>query len=427
MKRIITIFIIVVFCLPLAAQDFIKVTGVVENVSGDPISGVTVYAVGTRITAQTDSKGYFELMIPSTVRYVRAQKSMYVPKNVAVRSSIKIVLERDHEAVEKASAEKAATAEKTRMAAERVRAEEQARTRAAEAARAQAISDSLALVEKVRLEQEARFRAEVEAREIVIRDSLLLAEITRHEAEARAFEEAGRQAVRDSLAAVEARALFVRDSIAAAEAKAIFVSDSIAIALEQQKRDARKAAEDKYNSRFKNHGIESTIEFGYVYQLAKGEIRYLYSGYRQISSMHPLFVDYTCSYRFNRSFSMGIGVGYIYNLKSIVIINDQILGMDDGWNEKRFDLPVFLAIKTRFGRYSVRPIIDCKGGWYPITNTIFMDAGLGVEFRLSKGTALNLTASLRSTPLINIDYNVNHSESKYYPCWSPCARIGFAF
>lgn len=419
MKRLITLLIIVVFGLPLYAQDFIKVKGVVVNASGEPIAEATVTAVGTKVSVKTGSNGSFELMIPNTVRYVRVQKSMYLAQNVVVSPSLQIVLEVDKEAVEKA-------AEKARIAAERAKAEEEARVRAAAEAREKAIRDSLALVEQARLEAEARARAAAEAREKAIRDSLAMVEKARLEAEARAraAEEARQQAQLDSMA----RVLLIRDSIAAAEARAIFIRDSIAVAQEQQKKDAIKASNDQYNRRYKNQGIESTLEFGYAYQPATCIIRYQYSGYRSVSALHPVFVDYTLGYRINRVLSLGVGAGFMYNLKSVVIVNDQIWGTDKNWVEKRYDIPVFLDVKARFFRKSVRPIIDCKGGWYPITGLLFVDAGLGLEFRTSRQTALNVTASIRTTPYFEVDNVSSNSRDFYYfPCWSPSIRLGFAF
>lgn len=461
MKKLFTVLLLLAVCLALQAQDFTKVKGVVVDASGTPIVGATVTAVGTKVSTRTGSGGSFELMVPSSVRYVRVQKSMYLAKNAAVSGSMRVSLEIDKEAAERAAAEKAAAAkaaaekariaaEKARLAAEKAKAEEEARARAAEEARQKAIRDSIAQVEKEREKEriiaEARIRVAAEMRAKAIRDSLAQVEKERLEAEARARAaeearqqairdsiarvEARQQAIRDSIAAVRAREIFVRDSIAAAEARAIFVRDSIAAALKQQKKDAKKAADAEYDARFRNRGIENTIEFGYAYQLPMGkmrELRYLYSGYRSMSALHPVFVDYTLSYRFNRIISIGIGAGFIYNLKSIVIENDIIVGTDEGWKEKRFDIPVYLDIKTRFGRKAVRPLLDIKGGFYPVTKSLFIDGGLGLEVRTSKRTAINLTASVRTTPFFEVDFALGSPKTRYAPCLSPSARLGFAF
>ncbi len=437
MKKFITILLLLVLGLNLSAQDFTKVKGVVVDASGNPIAGAIVTAVGTKVSTKTGSGGSFELMIPGTVNYVRVQKSMYLAKNAPVSSSMRVVLEIDKVAAEKAAAAKAAAeraaaekaaaeraaaeraaAEKARIEAEKARAEAEARARAAAEARAKAVRDSLAAVEKARLEAEARARAAAEARAKAVRDSI-------------AAVEARAQAVRDSIAAAEARAIFVRDSIAAAEARAIFVRDSTAAALKQQKIEARKAAEAEYNGKYKNRGIENTFEFGYAYQLLIGDLkedlRYQYSGYRAVSPRHPVFVDYTFSYRFNRYFSLGVGAGFMYNLKSVVIKNDWIVGTDENWKEKRFDIPVYLDLKARFCRKAVRPLVDIKGGWYPMSKTAFIDGGFGVEFRTSRSTALNLTASIRTTPFFTVKYDEISPKLYYSMCWSPSVRIGFAF
>ena len=310
--------------------------------------------------------------------------------------------EQERLAAERAAIMAAALAEKARLEAEeqargdeeaRLRAEAEAQAKAEREARLQAEREEkarLAAEEKARKEEAARLKAEVEAKAKAERERLAAEEKARKEEEARlkAEAEAKVKAERERLAAEE-RARKEEEARLKAEA------DAKAIA---ERKAANQAADKAYSERFKNQGFEHCVTVSYSYQLSKGDVAFVYSGFRDYGSTHPVELDYTLSYKFNRIVSLGVGVGVLYHLKSLSIVGDDYIAAYSSFREKQLDVPVFANLKIRMLRSRIRPLISLQAGCYCMSGVFYGDAGLGCEYRVNKRLAMHLIASIRTCP-----------------------------
>ena len=192
------------------------------------------------------------------------------------------------------------------------------------------------------------------------------------------------------------------------------------------KREADNQSADKaYDERFKNKGFEHNVDISYSYQLSKGDVAFAHSGFRDYGSTHPIEMDYTLSYKFNRLVSVGVGVGVLYHLKSVSITGDNYISTYSSFREKQIDVPVFANVKIRMLRSNVRPLINMQGGYYCMSGVFYGEAGLGCEYRVTKGLALQLTASVRTCPWPNFSEEMRFA--KYVMSISPCIKLGVTF
>lgn len=73
MRPIISAFLFVFVSFVCAAQNDRALNGIVYGENGGPLTGATVYAVGTDLSAKTDTAGRFALAVPHFVEELRAE------------------------------------------------------------------------------------------------------------------------------------------------------------------------------------------------------------------------------------------------------------------------------------------------------------------------------------------------------------------
>ena len=324
-----------------SAQNNLRVVrGYIYDESGQPVKDVTI-STSSGETFRYDEAGFFEVRVPSIRKTLSFSSPSYITIVKEIDGSVlSVVMVYDREAEEKARKE-ALAKEKAEEEA-RIKAEEE-RKAAEEAARREA-------EEKAEAEERARIQAEEAARK-------------EEEAKARAEEWARIKAEKERLAA------------------------------ERKQKDA------EYSSSFQNKGLSHSVSISYAYELNQGIIIYHYSGQRSYGALHPIEADYTMSYKVNRLFSIGAGVGCLYNAKSITIVGDEFASTyPDSFQEKRLDVPVFATARISFLRTSLRPFVSLTGGWYLLSSTPKGNAGIGCEYRVGKRFSMDVQGQLSMVP-----------------------------
>ena len=390
-RRFVLWMISVFFCLSLPAQTRM-VKGQVTDESGAPMSGVKITAE-TGENSQSGSDGRFSLQVSFRCQSLTLSYPYFFDASAEVDGSyLLIMMKYDKDA-------KAREEQEARRKAEEQAREEQRARKAEAQAREKAVKDSLAALEKVRLDAERAEKARLAAEE-----------------KARKEEEARLLAVASAKAKAEQEA-----QLAAERAEKQRLASE-----EKAKRIAKtKELDANYNGKYSNKGIESTISLSYSYPMSTGDLVYVISGYRNYGTLHPVELDYTFSYKFNRIVSVGAGVGVLYHLKSLEIINDQFLPLYGDFKEKRLDVLVFANVKLRFLRTAIRPLISVQGGLYCLSNVWYADAGVGCEFRMGKSMALSVQASFRTCPWPS--FRKGERRAFYEPSYAPCLKVEMSF
>ena len=73
MRPIISAFLFIFVSFVCAAQNDRALNGIVYGENGGPLTGATVHAVGTDLSAKTDTAGRFALSVPHFVEELRAE------------------------------------------------------------------------------------------------------------------------------------------------------------------------------------------------------------------------------------------------------------------------------------------------------------------------------------------------------------------
>ena len=383
------------FAVAAQAQNVRMVRGAVVTEAGVPLANAVIITEnGDRFYPEKD--GTFEIRISTLNRYLFFSAKGYLTDTRVIDGSymlVKMVV--DYEAAEKAERE-------ARKQEELARKAEKERLDAIEKAR----KDSLAMIEKAR------------------KDSLAAIEQVRKEAEAKAKAEqqAIEKAEKERLAAIEQAR---RDSVSRVE-QARKEAEAQALTLKKAETKAiRQGKEDAYNEKYRNKGIEHSVDISYSYPLRKCEVYYHYSGRREYGVLHPFELDYTLSYRINRIVSVGAGAGLLFHAKSITIVNDTFSPVYGDFKERRLDVPVFGAVKITPLRKGIRPVIGGSAGYYLLSRTLMWEGDLGAEFRISRRAAAHILLSVRSTPYPYFDEY--EGFACYQPAISPAVKIGFSF
>lgn len=196
-----------------------------------------------------------------------------------------------------------------------------------------------------------------------------------------------------------------------------------------QKKEARQKKDALYDEQYRNKGLEHAVDISYSYPLYECDVYYHYSGYKEYGTLHPFELDYTLSYRINRFVSVGAGVGFLFHAKSLIIVHDYF-STDYGpeyaeFKEKRYDIPIFGAIRITPLRKRLRPVISGYCGYYLFSRTLMWEGDLGVEFRISRRTAAHICLSARSTPYPY--FKETDEKAGYFAAISPSVKIGFSF
>ncbi len=391
MKQIRILFIVLSLLMTLTAQaqGVRVVRGAIVDANGLPIR-TAVIVTDTKMKFLPRQDGTFEMKVPSTSRFVTISANGYVPVTRSIDGSYMMVrLEVDMEAIRRAE-------EEARAQEAQLLKAEQERQAALEKAR----RDSISAVEKARKDAEAQAKAEEAARFKAEKERL----------------DAIEKARRDSIATVEQAR-----KEAEAQAKA-----EEAAKVKAAKKEARQQKDAAYDERFRNKGLEHSIDVQYSYPLSKCQVFYKYSGLREYGNLHPFELDYTISWRFNRMVSLGVGAGALFHAKSITIKNDQFDPAYGNFKESRWDVPVFATVKFTPLRTRVRPLVSGSGGYYILSKTVLWEGGVGVDIRASRRVAAHLLLSVRSTPY---PYFINEDpqSSGYKGAISPAVKLGISF
>ena len=411
MRRILILGGILLLAIPSLgyAQSQRLVRGYVMDENNRPLPEAAV-SVDGKTFVRVSEDGSFSINVSYMIPSITAYCDDYLPSEKKIDGSYMIF---------KLAVD--AEAEKDRMAAEeKARKDAEAKAKADEAARVKAEKDRLAAEEKARKDAEAKAKADEAARVKAEKDRLAAEEKARKDAEAKAkADEAARvKAEKDRLAAVEKAR---KD----AEAKAI--ADEAARA-KAEKKAVRQQKDADYDARFRNKGLEHTVDVSYSYPLYKFDLMYTYSGYREYGTLHPFELDYTLSYRINRYVSVGAGAGVLFHAKSFTIVNDSFSSVYGEFKERRLDVPVFATVRLTPCRSAVRPVIGGSAGYYILSKTLLWEGDLGVEFRMSRRASAHLLLSARSTPYPYFrEISETAGEAGYFPAISPAVKIGFSF
>ena len=400
------LFLLTVLSLLVAvaaqAQNVRLVRGSVVTEAGVPLANAVITAEnGEKFHPEKD--GSFEIRVSFLCRELTFTAEGYesVTRTIdgmymLVKMAVDMTAEREAEAQARAEEEARLKAEKEAIA--KAMAEEEARLKAEKDAKKAAEAQAKA-------EEEARIKAEKEA-----------------EAKAKAEQQAREKAEKERLAAIEQAR---RDSIArVVQAQ----KDAEAQALAQKKAEAKAIRQEKdaaYNEKYRNKGIEHSVDISYSYPIQKCEVYYHYSGRREYGVLHPFELDYTLSYRINRIVSVGAGAGLLFHAKSITIVNDTFSPVYGDFKERRLDVPVFGAVKITPLRKGIRPVIGGSAGYYLLSRTLMWEGDLGAEFRISRRAAAHILLSVRSTPYPYFDEY--EGFACYQPAISPAVKIGFSF
>lgn len=208
-------------------------------------------------------------------------------------------------------------------------------------------------------------------------------------------------------------------------------------AKERAERIARRRQLDSlYNLKYKNSGLVHSFEVSYGYQLANGKVAYKNLGFREYGSLDPVEFEYTLSYRFNNFLSVGIGTGIQYQLVNLCDYSDvfdpKYTGLEDF---TPINIPVFLNVRTYMTRGKIQPMFSLSGGVYCPNLEGMLDAGLGINFRVSRMSNIYLLFSMRTTPFGDFrQYTPSviggeRDFSAYYTgiAWTPSIKIGYTF
>lgn len=219
-------------------------------------------------------------------------------------------------------------------------------------------------------------------------------------------------------------------------AKKAMSRDALKAKEKAEKLARRRQLDSLYNLKYKNSGLVHSFEISYGYQLAHEKVAYKNLGFREYGSLNPIEFRYTLSYKFNYFFSAGIGTGIQYQLVNLLdypdVIDPGYIGHEDF---TPVNVPVFLNIKAYLTRGKLQPIVSVSGGIYCPNMEGMIDAGIGLNFRISRLSNAYLLFSMRSTPYGDFRQyassggGMNRDFSVYYTsvAWTPSVKLGYTF
>lgn len=388
------------------------VRGVVFDSSRNPFKGAVVTAVGQSVSVETKVDGTFEMTVPSYTKMLTASCDGFIAHTLEIDGSYLVFTLKVDKNWEK---EQAAKREAEAKAAQ----EEAARVAAAQAA---VLKAQQAAAEKAAKEEAARVAAEKAAAEKAAKaeaDRIAAEKAAAEKAEANriAAEKAAKEKAAKEEAARIAAEKVAKEKAAKAEANRIAA---------EKKKAARDEANAKYDAQFKNHGLINNVGLAYGYQLGTGEVIFKDSGWRQYGDQIPLQLTYAIGYRINWCLAVSAGAGFLYNVRNISIKNDVFSPtLYPKFKYTQFDIPVFAKVDYFMTRSKIQPMLSVSGGLYVMTMTPMADAGVGCSIRLSKSMALNVLASVRTTPWPYFDSY--YKNAGYKMALTPSVKIGFAF
>ncbi|MDY4572899.1 MAG: hypothetical protein SO437_07235 [Candidatus Cryptobacteroides sp.] len=367
MRRYIVVFVLLLLSIAVSAQNRV-VRGVVFDASHIPFKGVLISVSGYDISTVSKDDGTFELTVPTYCRSVTASKEGFLSSSLEIDGSYLVFTMKLDKDWEKEQAAKVA-------------------------AKAKHVADSTAAVQAAQKAAAAK-AAEEEAARIA------------------AEKDAAKKAAKEEAERIAAEKAVAKKAVA----------DSIA----REKKAEKKALINQYNSKYKNRGLINSIDFAYGYQLKQGDVVFTDRGWRKYGDQIPLILTYSIGYRINYLFAVSAGAGVLYDVRNISIKNDSFAsGYYPDFKLKQIDVPVFVKADLFMARGKVQPLLSVSGGLYVLSMTPLVDGGLGCSIRVSKSTAINILASVRTTPW---PYFYEHSKSAGYKmALTPGVKLGISF
>lgn len=340
MKRWFLVVVSVLFSFVASAQNNRVVRGVVFDDTRKPMEGVVILADMSGEKTETLKDGTFQISIPQFSKKITASLDGFISHSLEVDGSYLVF-----------------TLKVDKDYAKRLAAQRQLREKE--------VADSLALVKK------KMQKAEKER---------LAADVVR--------EKESQRAETERVNIERRRAEFVKDSIADLEAKRISAV----------KKSARKDAIAEYDRKYRNHGLVNSFELSYGYQLYVWSAVFQNSGKRKYGDLTPLQATWSIGYSFGYIGSLSVGAGFLYNVRTPLVIGDSLIPEYGDFKEHRLDVPVFLNGKIYMTRTRIQPMLSVSGGIYAISRVPLADIGLGANFRAGKRCSAYLLANFDFTP-----------------------------
>lgn len=220
-----------------------------------------------------------------------------------------------------------------------------------------------------------------------------------------------------------------RDSLLArqkAYADSVAATQSVLAAQQKaRKKEAYRRKIAAYDEKYRNHGLVHEVSLAYGYQVDKGKVIYKTLGTIPYGDQIPLTLTYTIGWRFNYLVSLGLGVGVLYDVRCMDAKGDSYASMYEDFKSHQIDVPVFLNAKLYFIPAEVQPFVSVSGGLYALTLNGYIDGGLGVNIRMKKSFAMNISANLSTTPWPY--FSDSDSKCGYRMSLTPGVKVGVNF
>lgn len=172
-------------------------------------------------------------------------------------------------------------------------------------------------------------------------------------------------------------------------------------------------------------GFHCSFDLSYLYSFSHGTITHTNIGEQSYGALHPLELSCSLGYRFNRTFTLFAGAGFLFNLldpSEKDSIDYKTYG--DRSSLRRWDIPVFIGLKTSFTDAGVRPYILVQGGIHAMSVAPLAELGVGISVLTGGSTSLNLLLSARTA-----DWpKYSATAFRGYPFTvAPSVKLGFSF
>lgn len=171
-------------------------------------------------------------------------------------------------------------------------------------------------------------------------------------------------------------------------------------------------------------GFACSIDLSYAYNFRHSMITHTNVGEQPYGTFHPLELTAGFGYRFNKTFTLLAGGGFMYNL----VTPDRLDSIDEstypGISVRKWDIPAFLALKVSFCNGTVRPLLLAQGGIYAMSLAPYAELGAGIGIRTGGTTSLNILFSAKNNPW---QYFTVTSYKGYPFSVAPSVKIGFSF
>lgn len=172
-------------------------------------------------------------------------------------------------------------------------------------------------------------------------------------------------------------------------------------------------------------GFHCSFDLSYLYSFSYGAITHTNIGEQSYGALHPLELSCSLGYRFNRTFTLFAGAGFLFNMLDPSAkdgIDPETYGKQSKF--RRWDIPVFIGLKTSFTDAGVRPYILVQGGIHAMSVAPLAELGVGISVLTGGSTSLNLLLSARTA-----DWpEYAPAGFRGYPFTvAPSVKLGFSF